>query len=180
MDRTWVRDAEVVSPMMNEWELFYVVVDDLAKRIYGMSRVTTRIDLLVNLTEEDWRKLGRFFRSEYMECAEGKGRDEICTLFRDTRGDTTINLVDSKDQLDLMTLGRRVVQDFSFSTVMVASVEDLILRELRRGDRKALQEGLDMYSYWRNHLDISYMVRTTRQLGIYDRFIKMKKKGDRR
>jgi hypothetical protein len=172
--------VRTIMPVLNEWELFYVVVEDLAKRIYGMPKDTTETELLVNLTDDEWGKLGRFLRAEDLVCSQRGVSEEGCAHFMDKRGGTTIRLTTAKDQFDMMTIGRRLVQDFSHSTVLVASVEDLILRELRTGKRKNFQEALDIYVYWKNHLDISYLVRTVRQMGLYDKFIKMKKKGDRR
>lgn len=178
----------LIMPQLNEWELFYVVVEDLAKRVYRMPVETDQVELLVNLREDEWKRLSRYLRSENLECAgEGDGatpgpigRDTVCYNFKDKKGETRIKLTGSDDQFDMMTIGRRVLQDFSFSTVFVASVEDLILRELRTGKRANYQEALGMYAYWKNHIDMSYMVRTSKQLDIYNKFIKMKKKGDKR
>ena len=165
----------LIMPVMNDWELFYVVVDDLAKRVYGSRREVGTIDLLLNLRDEDWDKMTRFFGNEMVPCIE---KTEGHSVFKDRWGETLIRAVKTKDPLDLMTIGRRALQDFAFTTVYVASVEDLILRELRLDNRLAFKEALDLYIYWRNHLDMSCRVATSRQMELYDRFIKMKKKGD--
>ena len=165
----------IIMPVMNDWELFYVVVDDLAKRVYGSQREVGAIDLLLNLKDEDWEKMTRFFGNEMVPLIE---KVEGRSVFKDRWGETLIRAVRAKDPLDLMTIGRRGLQDFAFTTVYVASVEDLIMRELGQDSRKAFKEALDLYVYWRNHLDMSYMVATSRQMELYDRFIRMKKKGD--
>lgn len=180
MSRGLEEVVRAITPVLNEWELFYVVVEDLAKRIYGMPKDSSEMELLVNLTDDEWGKVGRFFRSVDLVCAQKKVIGDMCSHFKDKKGTVTIRLTTATDQFDMMTIGRRLVQDFSHSTVLVASVEDLILRELRTGKRRSLQEALDIYVHWKNHLDISYLVRTVRQLGLYDKFINMKKKGDRR
>jgi hypothetical protein len=167
----------VIMPVMNDWELFYVIVDDLAKKVYGSQREVRSIDFLLNLKDEDAQKLGRFFANEMVPCVE-KGDD--VSVFKDRWGGTIIRTVKADDQFDMMTIGRRLLQDYAYTTVYVASVEDLIFRELRADDRKAFSEGLELYAYWRNHLDMSYMVSTSRQMALYDKFIKMKKKGDAR
>jgi len=166
-----------IMPVMNDWELFYVIVDDLAKKVYGSQRDVRSIDFLLNLKDEDTDKLGRFFANEMVPCIE---KNDGGAVFKDRWGDTVIRTIKAKDQFDMMTIGRRLLQDFAYTTVYVASVEDLIFRELRTDNRKSLSEGLDLYAYWRNHLDMSYMVSTSRQMAIYDKFIRMKKKGDAR
>lgn len=165
----------IIMPVMNDWELFYVIVDDLAKKVFGQPREVGTIDILLNLKDEDWDTLGRFYGNELIPYIE---RSEGHRAFRDRWGETVIRTVKATDQFDLMTIGRRTLQDYAFTTVYLASVEDLILRDLRAGDKKAFQESLDLYAYWRNHLDMSYLVSTARQLALYDVFIKMKKKGD--
>ena len=167
----------LIMPVMNDWELFYVIVDDLAKKVYGQPREVKVIEILLNLRDEDWDTLGRFYTNEMIPYAE---RTEGLRTFKDRWGDTVIRTVKARDQFDLMTIGRRALQDYAYTTVYLASVEDLVLRDLKTDSRKAFQEALDLYSYWRNHLDMSYLVSTSRQMALYDRFIKMKKKGDAR
>ena len=167
----------IIMPVMNDWELFYVIVDDLAKKVYGTQREVKTIDILLNLKEEDWDTLGRFYANEMIPCLE---KTEDHRTFKDRWGETLIRTGKGKEQFDLMTIGRRALQDYAYTTVYVASVEDLILRDLRADNRKAFNEALVLYAYWRNHLDLSYMVSTSRQMALYDKFIKMKKKGDAR
>lgn len=165
----------IIMPVMNDWELFYVIVDDLAMKVYGQPREVSTIDILLNLKDEDWDTLGRFYSNEMIPYTE---RAEGVRAFKDKWGTTAIRTVKAKDQFDLMTIGRRTLQDYAYTTVYLASVEDLVIRGLRADTRKDSQEALDLYAYWRNHLDMSYMVTTSRQMAIYDKFIKMKKKGD--
>ena len=49
----------IIMPVMNDWELFYVIVDDLAKKVYGQPREVKTIEILLNLRDEDWDTLGR-------------------------------------------------------------------------------------------------------------------------
>jgi hypothetical protein len=175
--RTLEEVLRIITPIINDWEIFYVAVEELAKKAYGFPREFDEIELLVNLTDEETNRVGRYLESELLERI---GEAGPCTFHKDKKGNTTIKLTRSQDQLDMMTIGRRVIQDYSFSSVFVASIEDLVIRELRGGGRKRMAEALELYSYWKNHLDISYMVSSTRQLGLYDRFIKIKKKGDRK
>jgi hypothetical protein len=191
-----------VFHFMNEWEIFYCIVDDLALAMYGFSEEPNQIDMLVNTTEEYRDMFVRFLKAEDYEMlpsTSGKfGIDGVTEdiFFRDIpkpwllrraeaqgimHGDPVkINLFSSRDLFDMSTIGRRVLVQYAHTSVFVASHEDMIIREIKKGSKKNMKMAREIYLTWKNHLDLGYMVNMTMQLDIYKTFIKMKKKMDKK
>jgi hypothetical protein len=78
----------------------------------------------------------------------------------------------------MAAIGRRVPATLEFQRFFIPATEDLLLGLL-------LDEGapgnraVRLYSKWRDHLDVGYLVAQSRSLGIYDRFMRMKREAER-
>jgi len=169
--------APKVCGYLNDRELFYVVVGPWAIRAHNVREDVpdSVVDILLNATAEDWRKLQRHFLYEGFQLV---AQDHHMQRYRAADG-MQFAFVRSRNDYDLLTIGRRKVSWKSYTTILIASVEDLILRCLLRKDRGQIDIAAALYRGWRDHIDLGYLVLFARQLGVYRTFVRIKRKEDR-
>jgi len=160
---------------LNDNELFYVFTGELAQRMLGMGNDVGTVELMVNLTADEDQKFQNFLAHEGLLARAGGGGTRQGPPWR---GGPGLRVRMASGPADMAAIGRRVPAILEFQRFFIPATEDLILGLLLDGGTKA-QQAARLYSKWRDHLDLGYMVANARALGIYDRFLRMKKTADR-
>jgi len=160
---------------LNENELFYVFTGELALRMLGMGVAVRTVELTVNLTAEDNVKFQNFLAQEGFLPGDGGGGSRP-VLAR--RGGPSLRVRPGSGPADMAAIGRRVPATLEFQRFFIPATEDLLLDLLSECGEQA-HEAARLYSKWRDHLDLGYLVANARSRGIYDRFLRMKRSADR-
>jgi len=167
---------QTICRYLNDNELFYVLTGELALRMLGMGGEVQTVELTVNLTSEERAKFHNFLGQEGFETEEqGRG---AAPLMRQRGGGPRLRVRPACGPADMAAIGRRVPATLDFQRFFIPATEDLLLGILQDG-RGPNQQAVRLYSKWRDHLDLGYLVATSRSRGIYDRFIRMKKEAER-
>jgi hypothetical protein len=164
-----------LGKFLNENELFYVFSGELALRMLGGTDKVGSLELIVNLTENERDRLLNYMEQEGFEW-ESRWKGPMAFRHKATGLPVLVRLAGSKAELG--ALGRRVPATLEYTKFFHMSVEDYILAGLRS---KEAEESVlvSVYRKWRNFLDMEYLVVTSRELGVYERFIKTKMKAER-
>jgi hypothetical protein len=150
---------------LNHAELFYAVVGDMALRMRGLEVKPGMVEVLVNVTRNDREALVRHAKGMLLEKAGL--REGVPFVLRKTRG-----------ELDMITVGRRTAVDFQYSWVYVASPEDIIIREMVKDTKAGTRNAVNIQRLSANFMDLAYLIQMTRKLGLYKRYIGVKKQAE--
>lgn len=161
---------------LNDNELFYVFTGELALRMLGMSNDVPTVELTVNLTSGEDARFQNFLAQEgFLAVSRGRGLPPV--LYRQGGG-PGLRVRAAEGPADMAAIGRRVPATLEFQKFFIPATEDLLLGILKEGGEHA-RAAPRVYTKWRDHLDLGYMVAVARSLGIYDRFMNMKMSADR-
>jgi hypothetical protein len=167
---------QTICRYLNENELFYVFTGELALRMLGMGGEVRTVELTVNLTSEEDAKFRNFLMQEGFE-ADGPGRG-AAPIMRQRGSGLRLCVRPARGPADMAAIGRRVPATLDFQRFFIPATEDLLLG-LLQDEGGPNRQAVRLYTKWRDHLDLGYLVATARSRGIYDRFIRMKKEAER-
>ena len=161
---------------LNGNELFYAFTGELALRMLGTGAEVRTVELVVNLTAEESSRFQNFLGQEgFFSDERGRG---AAPVMRQRGSGLRLRVRPACGPADMAAIGRRVPATLEFQRFFIPATEDLLLGLL-------LDEGapgnraVRLYSKWRDHLDVGYLVAQSRSLGIYDRFMRMKREAER-
>ena len=175
---------KLVCGFLNEEGEVYVVVGGLAVLFYGIPRTTMDIDIIIAMDRDETRRFAEFLNENDFFADE----EDIKTAFEE-KSHATIEDKTSMVRLDIkgiynendrITLGRRrrvSSADFAF---FVASPEDTIANKLLFGSEQDVKDVEGIYARQFENLDMAYLEERCKRLGVYDEFLTMKKRVERR
>ena len=160
---------------LNDNELFYVFTGELAQRMLGMGVDVRTVELTVNLTADETARFLNFLGQEGFEPDElGRGTPP---LMRHRGSGLRLRVRPARGPADMAAIGRRVPATLDFQRFFIPASEDILLG-LLQDEGAAKGQAVRLYSKWRDHLDLGYLVATARSRGIYGQFMKMKREAD--
>lgn len=171
---------KAVFDHLNHAELFYAVVGDMALRMRGLDTRPAMVEVLVNVTRNDREALARHANSMFKNVQYlGEDMEDIMILEKSgLKGGVPVVLRKAKGDLDMITIGRRSAVDHLSSWVYVASPEDLVIRELVKGTKMGTKNAVHIHRLCMNFMDLAYMIQMTRKIGLYKKFIGVKKQAE--
>ena len=175
---------KLVCEFLNEEKILYVVVGGLAVLFYGIPRTTMDIDIIIAMDMDETKRFAEFLNENDFFADE----EDIKTAFEE-KSHATIEDKTSMARLDIkgiygendrITLERRSkvsLADFEF---YVASPEDTIANKLLFGSEQDVKDAEGIYARQFENLDMAYLEKWCKKLGVYDEFLTMKKRVEKR
>nr|QNO52115.1 hypothetical protein GAKKPHMA_00021 [Methanosarcinales archaeon ANME-1 ERB6] len=175
---------KLVCGFLNEEKVEYVVVGGLAVLFYGIPRTTMDIDMIISMDMDETKRFAEFL----MENDFFADEEDIKTAFEE-KSHATIEDKTSMIRLDIkgiygendrITLERRKevsLADFEF---YVASPEDTIANKLLFGSEQDVKDAEGIYARQFDDLDMAYLEKRCKRLGVYEEVLTMKKRVERR
>jgi len=175
---------KLVCGFLNEEKVEYVVVGGLAVLFYGVPRTTMDIDIIITMDMDETRRFVEFLNENDFFADE----EDIKTAFEE-KSHATIEDKTSMVRLDIkgiysendrITLERRSkvsLADFAF---FVASPEDTFANKLLFGSEQDVKDAEGIYVRQFDNLDMAYLEKRCKKLGVYEEFLTMKKRVERR
>ncbi len=175
---------KLVCGFLNEEKVEYVVVGGLAVLFYGIPRTTMDIDIIIPMDRGETRRFVEFLNeNDFFADAE-----DIKTAFEE-KSHATIEDKTSMVRLDIkgiysendrITLGRRRRVSLAGFAFFVASPEDTIANKLLFGSEQDVKDAEGIYARQFENLDMAYLEKRCKKLGVYEEFLTMKKRVERR
>lgn len=175
---------KLVCTFLNEENVVYVVVGGLAVLFYGIPRTTMDIDLIIAMDMDETKRFAQFLTENDFFADE----EDIKTAFEE-KSHATIEDKTSMIRLDIkgiysendrITLeGRRKVSSANFE-FYITSPEDLIANKLLFGSDQDVKDAEGIYVRQFDHLDMEYLEERCEGLEVYEEFLMMKKRVERR
>jgi len=174
---------KLVCGFLNEEKVEYVVVGGLAVLFYGVPRTTMDIDIIITMDMDETRRFVEFLNENDFFADE----EDIKTAFEE-KSHATIEDKTSMVRLDIkgvysendrITLERRSkvsLADFAF---FVASPEDTIANKLLFGSEQDVKDAEGIYARQFDNLDMAYLEKRCKKLGVYEEFLTMKRRVER-
>ena len=174
---------KLVCEFLNEEKEVYVVVGGLAVLFYGVPRTTMDIDIIITMDVGETRRFAEFLNENDFFADE----EDIKTAFEE-KTHATIEDKTSMARLDIkgiygendrITLERRSkvsLADFEF---YVASPEDTIANKLLFGSEQDVKDAEGIYVRQFDNLDMAYLEKRCKKLGVYEEFLTMKRRVER-
>lgn len=174
---------KLVCEFLNGEKEVYVVVGGLAVLFYGVPRTTMDIDLIIPMDVGETRRFAEFLNENDFFADE----EDIKTAFEE-KSHATIEDKTSMVRLDIkgiysendqITLERRSkvsLADFAF---FVASPEDTIANKLLFGSEQDVKDAEGIYVRQFDNLDMAYLEKRCKKLGVYEEFLTMKRRVER-
>jgi len=160
---------------LNGNELFYAFTGELALRMLGMGVEVRTVELVVNLTAEESSRFQNFLGQEgFLSDERGRG---AAPVMRQRGSGLGLRVRPACGPADMAAIGRRVPATLEFERFFIPATEDLLL-DLLQDDRVAKGQAVRLYSKWRDHLDLGYLVAAARSRGILGQFMRMKNDAD--
>ncbi|MGB7532796.1 MAG: nucleotidyltransferase [Halobacteriota archaeon] len=175
---------KLVCGFLNEEKVEYVVVGGLAVLFYGVPRTTMDIDIIITMDMDETRRFVEFLNENDFFADE----EDIKTAFEE-KSHATIEDKTSMVRLDIkgvygendrITLGRRRRISLAGFAFFVASPEDTIANKLLFGSEQDVKDAEGIYARQFDNLDMVYLEKRCKKLGVYEEFLTMKKRVERR
>jgi len=174
----------LVCTYLNEEQVVYVVVGGLAVLFYGIPRTTMDIDIIIAMDMDKTKRFAEFLNENDFFADE----EDIKTAFEEKshatiEDKTSLIRLDIKGiygENDMITLKRRrevSSVDFEF---YVASPEDTIANKLLFGSEQDVKDAEGIYVRQFDNLDMAYLEKRCKKLEVYEEFLTMKKRVERR
>ena len=175
---------KLVCGFLNEEGAVYVVVGGLAVLFYGIPRTTMDIDIIIAMNMDETKRFAEFLNENDFFADE----EDIKTAFEE-KSHATIEDKTSMARLDIkgiygendrITLERRRRVSSADLAFFVASPEDMIANKLLFGSEQDVKDAEGIYVRQFDDLDMAYLEKRCKELGVYEEFLTMKKRVERR
>ena len=175
---------KLVCEFLNEEKAVYVIVGGLAVLFYGIPRTTMDIDIIIKMNMDETKRFAEFLKENdffadeediktaYEEKSHATIEDKTSMIRLDIKG-----IYGENDRIALKRRRKVSSADFEF---YVASPEDLIANKLLFGSEQDVKDAEGIYARQLDNLDMAYLEKRCKRLGIYEEFLTMKKRVERR
>ena len=178
--REYSEIVKLVASFLEENNIPYVIVGAISVAAWGSPRTSHDIDLMVALDQNiekfvDFLKKNDFHVSvdEVKAALKEKSHftvfDELSIFRLDVKGVYT--------EFDKDTLERRRKVKLYDQDIWVSSPEDLILAKINFGSEQDLNDARSVILRQKS-LDMNYLRKKARELGIYDKLVKLLKETE--
>ncbi|MFQ5888404.1 MAG: DUF6036 family nucleotidyltransferase [Candidatus Hydrothermarchaeales archaeon] len=171
---------KLVCGFLNKERVDYVIVGGLAVIFHGIPRTTMDADIILQIKEDkmhkfiDFLKENRFFasledmRDAFSEKSHFTAEDKDSMIRLDIKG--------IYNKMDQQTFERRMDFVHKDTKIYLASPEDTIANKLVYGSEQDIRDAEGIYARQMGKLDLSYLERVCRDMGVADDLERLKKK----
>ena len=175
---------KLVCEFLNEEKVLYVVVGGLAVLFYGIPRTTMDIDLIIKMDIDETKRFAQFlmendFFADAEDIKTAFGEKSHATI-EDKTSMIRLDIKGIYGENDMITLKRRREVNLADFVFFVASPEDTIANKLLFGSEQDMKDAEGIYARQFDNLDMAYLEERCKKLGVYDEFLTMKKRVERR
>jgi len=173
-----------ITKILEEERVNYVIIGGIAVVAWGNIRTTRDIDIILYINAKDADGLEAALKKEKFSIQAEDIRDalkershftifdELSEYYIDTKG-----IYSENDRITLERRRRVSLADLAF---FVASPEDTIANKLLFGSEQDVKDAEGIYARQFGNLDMAYLEERCKRLGVYDEFLTMKKRVERR
>lgn len=147
----------------------HMLIGALAVSVWGRERATTDLDILIAVSEQELELLSEkagdagFVRDTTWETYNPLLK---LAMRRFRRRGVSVDLLLPRDVHDHQAIERRKRKDFAGIRLSVVSAEDLIIQKLKTGRPRDLDDASSVFERQGKRLDLAYLRRWARRLGI--------------
>lgn len=172
-----------IAKLLDKLKIEYVIVGGIAVSSWGNVRTTRDVDVILFLDMEDFSKLVEPFRNRNFLIREKEIKDALeekshFTIFDDL-SEYHIDAKGVYDENDLRTLKNRRKITLDDVKCYIASPEDTIANKLLLTGEQDIKDAMGIYVRQLNNLDMDYLIKTCKQLNVYNDFLEMKKRVEK-
>jgi len=181
--RTIEQILDIVCEFLNNNNIDYVIVGGFAVLFYGNPRTTMDIDYVIQLDDENIPELIKFLQEngfhadEYDMRAALKEKSHCTVEDKDTMFRLDIKGVYT--EMDERALRNKRKVDLNDIAIWIASPEDTILNKLVFAREQDMKDALGILVRQYDTLDMDYLEKTTKSIGVNDALKDLKKKYER-
>lgn len=181
--RTIEQILDLVCEFLNKNSIDYVIVGGFAVLFYGNPRTTMDIDYVIQLEDENIPVLVKFLKEngfhadEYDMRAALKEKSHCTVEDKDTMFRLDIKGVYS--EMDERALRNKRKVDLNDIAIWIASPEDTIVNKLVFAREQDIKDALGILVRQYDTLDMDYLEKTTKSIGVNDILKDLKKKYER-
>ncbi len=170
----------LVCKFLNKEEIHYVIVGGITVLYYGNPRTTMDIDIILQLSDGNPKKLVAFMRENDFFVSEADlavafGEKSHCTI-EDKRSMIRLDLKGVYTEADKLTLERRKEVIWHNEPIYITSPEDLIANKLAFGSEQDIKDAEGIWVRQMGELDLRYLGGRCRTLGVREEFEEMEKR----
>lgn len=168
-----IQDLDAVVNVFDDLEIEYMVIGGLALSVWGRPRMTLDIDFLVMTDEAGLKQLEKQARTQKIKIDQ-KWRKWNPTLrpiqLRLRLGQVSIDVLAPRDEHDREAILRRKKKRLGKRLYYLIAPEDFVLQKLKVGRPRDFEDAVTVLERRRGRLDLPYIKRWARQLGIIGEF----------
>lgn len=178
--RTLEDVAKDIARILEELDIDYVIVGGIAVSGWGNVRTTRDVDIIMALREEDIDELvealiEKNFSVTKRDIKEALKEKSHFTVF-DKLSDYHIDAKGVYGEKEQRSIRTRKVVDLGGVNIYIASPEDTIANKLVFGSEQDMKDAEGIYVRQLESLDMEYLEEICRDMGVYEDFIKMKRR----
>jgi hypothetical protein len=177
-----------VITVLDRHGIEYMVTGSMASSLHGEPRATHNIDLIVAIRESDVKLLSKAFCAPDYYLEEESMKDAIRTksmfnLIEAQEGDKIDFWILTIEPFDRSRFSRKRPEEIFGMKVNISSPEDIILAKLQwakksGGSEKQFIDALRVFEIQYKNLDIAYLDRWAKNLGIMPLWERLKKEAE--
>jgi hypothetical protein len=175
---------KLVCEFLNEEKVVYVVVGGLAVLFYGIPRTTMDIDLIIKMDIDGTKRFAQFltendFFADEEDIKTAFGEKSHATI-EDKTSMIRLDIKGIHSENDMITLKRRRKVSLADFVFFVASPEDTIANKLLFGSEQDMKDVEGIYARQFDNLEMAYLEGRCERLEVYEEFLTMKRRVERR
>ncbi|MBU4223450.1 MAG: nucleotidyltransferase [Euryarchaeota archaeon] len=173
---------DTVCKFLNKNSIDYVIVGGFAVLFYGNPRTTMDIDYVIQLEDDNIPVLVKFLQENGFHADEYDMRAALkekshCTV-EDKETMFRLDIKGVYTEMDERALRNKRMIDFNDIAIWIASPEDTIVNKLVFSREQDIKDALGILVRQYDTLDMDYLEKTTKGIGVNDALKDLKKKYD--
>jgi hypothetical protein len=181
--RTIEQILDIVCDFLNKNSIDYVIVGGFAVLFYGNPRTTMDIDYVIQLEDENIPVLAKFLQENGFHADEYDMRAALrekshCTV-EDKETMFRLDIKGVYSEMDERALRNKRKVDLNDIAVWIASPEDTIVNKLVFAREQDIKDALGILVRQYDTIDMDYLEKTTKFIGVNDALKDLKKKYER-
>lgn len=180
---TFEQLTELVVNNLQESNIQYMLTGALAINYYGIPRMTHDIDIIIQITSKDIKKIQILFENEFFVSEESirsaLKEDSMFNIIHKDTGYKVDFWILKKDEYDRTAFARRKECQYQQKQIYIAAPEDMIIIKLecyKMSDiDKHYFDVVNLYNIQRGNLDEKYIIYWCQKKSLWDLWKKIQK-----
>lgn len=169
-----------ISKILNKNKIGYAIVGAVAVCSWGNIRTTRNVDIIMMINADSIEKVIKMCKEKGFSLSKADVEDALkekthFTIF-DNLSDYHVDATGAYNENNLQTIKNRKKIKINGITCYIASPEDTIASKLLFGSEQDIKDAEGIYVRHSGKLNMDYLESRCRNLGVYNEFLKMKKR----